>query len=108
MLIVVKHRNRHGLAQRLFDVEALRRLDVLQVDAAESGLQKLAQADDFIGIFGVHFQVKHVDIRKALEQHSLAFHDGLSGQGSDIAQPQHRGAVGDNRHQVSAGGVFEP
>ena len=107
VLIVVKHRNRHRLAQGLFNVKALRRFDVLQIDAAEGRLQKLAKADDLFGVLGIHFQVENVDVREALEQHALAFHDRLAGQRSNVAETQDRGAVGDHRHQVPAGGVFE-
>ena len=39
VLIVVEHRDLQPLAQLALDVEALGRLDVLQVDAAEGGLQ---------------------------------------------------------------------
>src|SRR3546814_11020729 len=35
VLVVVEHRDVHALAQRGLDLEALRRLDVFQVDAAE-------------------------------------------------------------------------
>src|SRR5271157_57299 len=107
MLIVVKHRNRHRLAQGLFNIKALRRFDVLQIDAAESRLKKLAKANDLVGILGIHFQVEDVDVREALEQHPLAFHNRLAGQRSNVAETQDRGAVGDHRHQVPASGVFE-
>ena len=36
VLVVVEHRDVHQLAQPLLDDEALRRLDVLEVDAARS------------------------------------------------------------------------
>ncbi len=36
VLVVVEDRNVHALAQLLLDVEALGRLDVLEVDAAEA------------------------------------------------------------------------
>ena len=106
VLIVVEDRDLHGLPQLLFDVEALRRLDVLQVDAAEGGLQHLAGADDFLGIFGGQLDIEDVDIGEALEQHALAFHDRLAGQGADVAQAQHRRAVAHHRHQVALGGVL--
>ena len=51
-----------------FDVEALRRLDVFQVDAAEGGLEDLAGADDFVRILGVELDVEDVDIGEALEE----------------------------------------
>ena len=106
VLVVVEDRNLHGLAQRLFDVEALRRLDVFQVDAAEGRLQNLAGADDLLRIFGVQLDIEHVDIGEALEEDRLAFHHRLAGQRADIAQAEHGGAVGDHADQVALGGVF--
>ena len=107
VLIVVKYRNRHRLAQRLFNLEALRRLDVLQIDAAECRLQKLTQSDDLFRFLGIHLQIEDVDVSESLEQHAFAFHHRLAGQRPNIAETQHRGTIGDHRHQVSAGGVFE-
>jgi hypothetical protein len=40
VLVVVEDRDLHALAQLALDVEAVRRLDVLEVDAAEGGLQR--------------------------------------------------------------------
>ena len=37
MLVVMEHRNVHQLAQPLLDDEAVGRLDVFQIDAAEDG-----------------------------------------------------------------------
>jgi hypothetical protein len=42
-----------------------------------------------------------------LEKHALAFHHRLGRQRADVTQAQHRGAVGDHRHQVAARRVFE-
>jgi hypothetical protein len=50
-------------------------------------------------------EVEHVDAGELLEQHALAFHHRLAGQRADVAQAQHRGAVGDHGHQVAARGV---
>jgi hypothetical protein len=54
----------------------------------------------------VDLDVEHVDAGELLEQHALAFHHRLAGQRADVAQAQHRGAVGDHRHQVAARGVL--
>ena len=67
MLIVVEDGNLHGLAQRLFDVEAVRRLDIFQIDATECGLEQLAHFDDFVGVVGVELNVEHIDIGEAFE-----------------------------------------
>src|ERR1035437_4824807 len=106
VLIVVEDRNPHGLLQLFLDVEALGRLNVLQVDAAEGGLQDLAGANDFFRVLGVQLDVENVDIGEAFEQHALALHHGLSGQGADVAEAQHGGPVAHHGHQVPLGGVL--
>jgi hypothetical protein len=46
-----------------------------------------------------------VDAGKPLEQHRLAFHDGLGGERAEIAQAEHRRAVRDDRHEIALGRV---
>ena len=105
MLIVVEDRDFHGLLQRLFNVKTLRRLDIFQVDSAESGLQNLARADDFVGVLGIQLDIEDVDIGEALEEHALAFHDGFAGERADIPEAQHGGSVAHHAHQVGFSGV---
>ncbi len=107
MLVVVEDRDLHAPAQRPLDIEAVRRLDVLEVDAAEGRLQRGDVVDELVEVVLGHLDVEHVDAGELLEQHALAFHHRLRCQRADVAQPQHRGAVGDDRHQVAARGVPE-
>ena len=79
-----------------FDVEAFRRLDVFQVDAAEGGLHRGDDVDQLVGIVLGELDVEHVDAGELLEQHALAFHHRLGRQRADVAQSQHRRAVGDD------------
>ena len=44
----------------------------------------------------VDLDVEHVDAGELLEQDALAFHHRLGGQRADVAQAEHRGAVGDD------------
>jgi hypothetical protein len=53
---------------------------------------------------GGDLDVEHVDAGEFLEQDRLAFHHRLRGQRADIAEAEHRGAVGDHRDQIGAGG----
>ena len=46
VLIVMKHRNRHALAQLALDLETFRRLDVLEIDAAKGGFQRRDDIDE--------------------------------------------------------------
>jgi len=93
--------------QPLLDVEALRRLDVFQVDATEGRLQRLDDAHNLVGIGGVDLDVEDVYVGEALKKQTLALHHRLAGQGADVAQAQHRRAVGDHGDQVAASRVLE-
>ncbi len=102
MLVVVEHRDLHALAQRALDLEALRRLDVLEVDAAEGRLQRGDDLDQLLRIARVDLDVEHVDAGEFLEQDGLALHHRLRGERADVAEPEHRRAVGEHRHEVLA------
>ena len=107
VLVVVEDRDLHARAQRALDVEAVRRLDVLEVDAAEGRLERGDQVDQLVEVLLVDLDVEHVDAGELLEQHPLAFHHRLGGERADVAQAEHRGAVGDDRDEVAARGVAE-
>ncbi|KAG1080349.1 hypothetical protein G6F40_015918 [Rhizopus arrhizus] len=87
------------------DGEAFRGLDVFQVDAAEGGFQAGDDLDQLVRVGFVDFDVEDIQAGELLEQHRLAFHDRLGSQRTDVAQAQHRGAVGDHADQVATGGV---
>ena len=101
VLVVVEDRNLHRLLQSLFNVEAFRRLDVLQIDAAKRRLQQLADFNNFVRIVGVEFDIENINVGEPFEQNALPFHDGLARQSADIAQPKHSGPVAYHRDQIS-------
>ncbi|MCY1518156.1 hypothetical protein D9M68_528650 [compost metagenome] len=107
VLVVVEHRDLHALAQLALDVEAVRGLDVFQVDGAEGGLQRGDDLDQLDRVLLVDLDVEHVDAGEFLEENALAFHHRLGGQRADVAQAQHGGAVGNDTHEVAARGVLE-
>ena len=102
MLVVVEHRNLQALAQLALDVEAFRRLDVLEIDAAEGGLERGDDVDQLVRIALVDFDVEAVDAGELLEQNGLALHDRLGRERPDRAEAQYRRAVGHHAHQVAA------
>ena len=87
VLVVMEDRDRHALAQLLLDVEAFRRLDVLEVDAAEGGFQGGHDVDQLFLVELGQLEVEDVDAGELLEQHALAFHHRLGGERADGAQP---------------------
>lgn len=97
----------HALAQFALDEEALRCLDIFEVDAAEGRLQRGDDIDKLLGVFFVDLDIKHIDTSEFLEQARLAFHDRLRGFRADIAQAEHGRTVGHHADEVAAGGVAE-
>ena len=87
---------------RLLDDEAVRRLDVLEIDAAEGGPEIAHAVDELVDVLGVDLEVDGIDVGEALEQHRLAFHHRLGGERAEIAEAEDGGAVGDHRDQIAA------
>src|ERR1019366_8799934 len=107
VLVVVEDRYVHGLLQGLLNIETFRGLDVFEVDPAEGELQKLAHLNDIVGIVAVDFDIKHIHIREAFKEDGLALHDGLAGEGADVAQSENGGSVSDHGDQISAPRVLK-
>src|SRR5690606_12723034 len=102
VLVVVEDRNIHALTELALNVEAFRCLDVFKVDTAEGGFQTSDDVHQLVGIVLVDLNIEDVDASELLEQDSLAFHDGLGGQCADVAQTEHRRAVGDDADEIAA------
>lgn len=102
VLVVVHDGDVELLAQARLDLEALGCLDVLEIDAAEGRGDGLDRADERLGIGLGDLDVEGVDAREGLEEHALALHDGLRGEGPDVAQSQNGRAVRDDGHEVAA------
>ena len=91
----------HLRLQPLLDLEALRRGDVFEVDAAKRRLHDLDGVDELLGVTRVELEIENVDVREALEEDGLSFHHRLAGSGADVAKSQDRGAVGDDRDEIA-------
>ena len=102
VLIVMKDGNVHHLAQALLDVEALRRLDVFEIDPAKRRPKIFHRIDEFVRILGPDFQVDRIDVGESLEQHRLAFHHRLRSKRAEVAEAEDRRAVGNDRDHVAA------
>ncbi len=76
----------------LLDVEAFRRLDVFEVDAAERGLEAAMISTSLSGSRSLISMSKHVDAGEFLEQHALAFHHRLARR-ADRSAPRPSTAV---------------
>ena len=93
MLVVVEDRDVHTLFECLLDVKTFRSLDILQIDATKSRLHKLANLDNLFRIFCPQLDIKHINIRKSLEENPLPFHDRFCRQGAQVPQAEHGGAI---------------
>ena len=102
VLIVVKHRDAHAGAELCLDLEAFRRLDVLEIDCAEGRLQRGDDLDQLVRVALVDLDVESVDAGELLEQNGLAFHHRLGGKRADRAEAEHGGAIADHADQIAA------
>ena len=96
VLVVVEDRDVELLLERLLDLEAARRRDVLEVDAAEGRRHQPHRLDDLLRVVGVEADREGVDVGELLEQHRLALHHRHRRLGADVAEAEHRRAVGDD------------
>src|SRR6202043_51182 len=77
MLIVVEYRDLHAGLELRLDLETLRTLDILEIDAAECRLQRGHGLDHALNGVGGDLNVEHVDAGELLEQYRLALHHRL-------------------------------
>src|SRR5690606_38749464 len=105
VLVIMEYRDIALLDQRALDFEALGRLDVLEVDAAEGDGDALDRIDKGLRALCVHFDVEYIDTGEALEQYAFTFHHRLGGQRAEVAQAKNGSTVGNHGHKVAFAGV---
>ena len=101
MLVVVHHRYIRGFGDTALNFKTLWRFDIFEVDASEGFRNVDHRADEFLWVFRVHFNVKHIDAGEGLQQQALSFHHGFAGERPDVSKAQHRGSVGNDGDQVT-------
>ena len=74
MLVIVEDGDVQLVLEALLNLEAFRRFDVFQVDAAEGGRQGFADLDDLVGALRGDLNIEDIDIGEFLEEHALALH----------------------------------
>ena len=87
VLVVVEHRDLHPLAQLALDDEALRRLDVLQVDAAEGRLERGDDVDQLVRVALVELDVEQSMPANFLNSTALPSITGLAASGPMAPRP---------------------
>jgi hypothetical protein len=83
----VEDRDLHALAQLGLDVEALGRLDVLEIDAAEGRLHPGDRFDERVGVVLGELDVEDVDAGELLEEAPLPSITGLAASGPMLPRP---------------------
>ena len=101
VLVIVHDRDVKVLLQALLDIEALRCLDVLQVDTTKCRSNTLYGFAEFLRVFLCQFDIEDVDAAINLEKQSLAFHNWLSAHGANVAKTEHGSSVTDYCYQVT-------
>ena len=105
VLVIVEDGDLHARLELALDLEALRCLDVLEIDAAECRLQTGDSLDEGGDLGLCNLDVVDVDAGELLEEDGLAFHDRLRGERPDIAEAEHGRAVRDHADEVAARGI---
>src|SRR5437899_963855 len=100
VLVVVEHWDLEIALEPLLDLEAAWRRDVLEVDPAEHGRDRLHDRHDLVHVLGRQAQREGVDPGDLLEDERFALHHRLGGARADVAETEHRGAV---RHDRDGG-----
>ena len=91
--------------ETLFDFKAFGCLDVLEIDTAKGRRDGLDGLDEPLGVFLVDLYIEGVHARVNLEQEALALHDGFAADSTDVAESEHRCAVGDDGYEVALIGI---
>ena len=102
VLVVVQHGHLERFDQAPLDLEADRRLDVLELDRAEALRDAQHGVDDRAGIARIEHDREGRDPDELVEECRLAFHHRQRGHRSHVAEPEDARAVRDDRDRLAA------
>ena len=105
MLVVVHDGDVELLLQTTLDFKTFRRLDVLEVNAAERRGNRLDGSYEAFRVLLVDLDVEGIHTGIDFKEEALSLHNGLAAHGTDVAQTEHGGTVRNDRHQVSLVGI---
>ena len=100
MLIVVEYRDIADFFESAFDFKASWRGNILQIHAAEASGYQGDGVYNGIHVVGAYAERNCVHVAEFLEEGAFALHNGHARLRTDIAQTQHRRAVGYYRDKV--------
>jgi hypothetical protein len=87
VLVVMKHRDFHAIAQGFFDLEAFGSLDVFEVYAAKARLERCHNLDEALRVLFVHLDIDGVDTSELLEKNGFASITGLDARAPILPSP---------------------
>ena len=67
MLVIMEDGDVHELFQLLFNIEAIRCLDIFEVDSAEGGAQELDAVDEIVGVLSIDANIDRLNASKLVE-----------------------------------------
>ncbi|VVB66967.1 Uncharacterised protein [uncultured archaeon] len=106
MLVIMEYRYLQAFFQPLLHLKAARGADILQVDAAEDGLNPYHSVHNNGWVLGNDGDGKGINTSEVLEEDGLSLHHWDGGQGSNVAQTQNGRPVRHHGHHVALGGVL--
>jgi hypothetical protein len=106
VLVVMEDRDVEQRPEPVLDLEAARRRDIFQVDAAETRRERGHSGYDLVDAGAGQADGHGVDAGEPLEQQRLALHHRHRGRRTDVAQAEHGRAIGDDGDRVGHPGVI--
>src|SRR5215210_1703965 len=107
VLVVVEDGDIELFFQTLFDLEAPRGRDVLEIYAAEGGGQVLDGLDYRVRVLGVEAERERVDVGELLEESRFALHHGHRRPRPYVPESQDRRTVRDDGYRIALDGEVE-
>lgn len=85
-MVIVKYGNVQVLFKIIFNQEAFRGFDILEIDATERGSEVLGRVHELCRVWSIYTDVYGLDASKLVEEDSFALHNWLGGECSNISK----------------------
>ena len=106
VLVVMENRNIEACTQALFNLEALWRCDVFEVDSTEGWSDALDEVNDFINGASVNTNRETVNATELFKEERLSFHHGHGTFWANVTETKDGCSVTNDCHRVLTNGVL--
>src|SRR5882672_10847638 len=96
----MEDRNIEFFLEAVFNFETTRGGNVFEINATESGRDRLDGAHDLVRVFRIQTNRKGIDAAEFLEEHRLAFHHRHGRRRPNIPKPKHRCSISYDGHGI--------